>query len=183
MGDGSGKLSEEELRQLLHAVGIKCNQSDLQEICAEADMNRDGNITFSEFKRWWELMDIRTAFRMYDKDRSGTIDFEEAEEVLHDLGVRVTAQELADSLSDMKVVDPTRGGLDRTQVKINFEQFNQWWNRMKEKEQEAARDRAFKSEAGNGPWKDKGESSQSEYARQRMFFEQKTYIKLQAKFK
>lgn len=47
--DGSGQLSVDELRQVFDTSGRRKDQSLWQEIMLEADINRDGNISFEEF--------------------------------------------------------------------------------------------------------------------------------------
>ncbi|XP_048257774.1 caltractin-like [Haliotis rufescens] len=49
--DGSGAISQDNLRQACRDVGIKFTQKELQEMIEEADVNGDGVIDKEEFIR------------------------------------------------------------------------------------------------------------------------------------
>lgn len=63
---------------------------------------------------------IETAFARYDRDHSGTIEHEELEALLKDLGVDATEERLREA---MATFDTNGDGV------ISFEEFGVWWRR------------------------------------------------------
>ena len=63
---------------------------------------------------------IETAFARYDRDRSGTIELEELELLLKDLGVEASEERIRDA---MTTFDSNQDGV------ISFEEFGVWWRR------------------------------------------------------
>lgn len=51
--DGSGKLTKAEIKAQFVKLGIKVSDDRLDQILAEADVDRDGSINYSEFLSAW----------------------------------------------------------------------------------------------------------------------------------
>jgi len=51
--DKSGFIDKEELGNLCSDLGRKLTSEELEAALKDLDLNGDGNIDFSEFKRWW----------------------------------------------------------------------------------------------------------------------------------
>jgi len=47
--DGSGQISIQELKQVMHSLGERLTDRELEEMIHEADNNGDGEINFEEF--------------------------------------------------------------------------------------------------------------------------------------
>ncbi|KAG5241408.1 hypothetical protein OIU77_003295 [Salix suchowensis] len=90
-----GKISRQEYKSLLRALGKGLEESEMVKAFQATDMDGDGYIDFKEFM---EMMynveggvassDIESAFRVFDLDGNGKISAEELMEVLKRLGER-----------------------------------------------------------------------------------------------
>ena len=49
--DGDGYLSHAELKEALHKMGEKFTDEEIEHLIREADLDRDGEINYREFKR------------------------------------------------------------------------------------------------------------------------------------
>lgn len=49
--DGSGKISGDELRQIMRSLGEELTEDEIQQMIREADTNGDGEIDYEEFVR------------------------------------------------------------------------------------------------------------------------------------
>ena len=47
--DGSGSISESELRQIMNNIGEKVTDEEIREMMKEADLDGDGQVSFKEF--------------------------------------------------------------------------------------------------------------------------------------
>ncbi len=73
--DGSGRISYEEMKEVVHKASIGLSQSELDEIISTIDKNQDGSIEFTEFAQ--ELSkkynprhsneELEAAFKYFDK--------------------------------------------------------------------------------------------------------------------
>jgi len=83
--DGNGAISIKELKQVLQALGQSFTEIQLQEMLAEIDINRDGEIDFEEFcsisivsqDTQSPEQDLMQAFQKFDKNGDGYIDVQE----------------------------------------------------------------------------------------------------------
>jgi Ca2+-binding EF-hand superfamily protein len=47
--DGSGTISRDELKNVIELIGESMDDSEMEELVREADVNGDGNINYQEF--------------------------------------------------------------------------------------------------------------------------------------
>ena len=88
--NGDGKLSIEELiEQYSHTMAIEEATKEAERIMKEVDTDNNGFIDYSEFlkanldiRKVMSNENLKSAFRMFDKDNSGTISAQELKQVL-----------------------------------------------------------------------------------------------------
>lgn len=104
--DGSGTISTKELLPVLRSIGQNPTEDEILNLVIEYDVNGDGTIDFDEFlemmsKHTRETVDqtaeMREAFKIFDRDGNGYIDFKELKQVVTRMGEALTAAE-ADEL-------------------------------------------------------------------------------------
>ena len=119
---GKGVITTKELGTVMRALGQDPTEAELCDMINEVDLDGNGNIEFDEFTALMakkmkekdtddELMD---AFRLFDKDGNGFITADELKSVLHNLGEKLTDEEIQMMIKD--------ADLDGDNV-INFEEF------------------------------------------------------------
>ncbi|GET35566.1 EF-hand domain-containing protein [Microseira wollei] len=83
--DRNGAISINEFKQVIQALGQSVTETQLQEIIAESDINRDGEIDFEEFcsisivsvDTQSPEQDLMQVFQKFDKNGDGYIDVQE----------------------------------------------------------------------------------------------------------
>ena len=91
--DQSNNIETEELKDAMRALGVQLNKEDLKTLMEKADKDGSGAIDFEEFLALMvqliqyqnPKLEISKAFRMYDDDEGGTIDFNNLRKVATDL--------------------------------------------------------------------------------------------------
>ena len=122
--DGDGKLSYEELKDLLQTLGLKEDKEKLNKFVTALDMDGNGTIDLAEFQSIVNMIDAKTTvtfeqqlreiFDLYDADGSGNIDQAELAQLMATLGYDLTDQELHAMIAE---VDMDRDG------DIDYEEF------------------------------------------------------------
>ncbi|KAF1345104.1 putative calmodulin [Delphinella strobiligena] len=106
--DGDGSISVEELGEVMRSLGLNPSNEDLQDIVAEIDVDNNGVIEFDEFfaimSRKVKTSDtdseLREAFRIFDRDGSGTINADELRDVMKALGEDLSSAEIDEMIKE-----------------------------------------------------------------------------------
>lgn len=121
--DGSGTITTKELGDVMRALGQDPTEEELKDIISDVDKENKGMINFEEFL---ELMtkktndkdtleeEMRAAFKVFDKDKSGKISPAELWIVMESLGERLSK----DEIEQMIVAADTDGDGE-----VNYEEF------------------------------------------------------------
>ncbi|XP_057502784.1 calmodulin-like protein 30 [Actinidia eriantha] len=111
-----GKISPEEYKAILRAIGKEHMIKDVGKIFKVADLDGDGFIDFKEFvevhkkEGGVKTMDIQRAFQAFDSNGDGKISTEEVFELLKRLGEKCSRQ---DCRKMVRAVDANWGRCDR----------------------------------------------------------------------
>jgi len=122
--DKDGKITSKELASVMVPLGHDPSDTELKDIISDVDSNHDGMIDFDEFL---EMMarkisgpevqaELREAFNVFDKDGNGTISEDELRQVMHNLGEKLTDEDIK---AMMREADTDGDG------EVNFEEFVQ----------------------------------------------------------
>lgn len=118
--NGDGKISRDELREILRALGSERTSSEeAKKVMAELDKDGDGFIDIAEFADFYcgspgSTKELKDAFDMYDLDKNGLISAKELHAVLKSLGEKCSLKDCSKMISK---VDVDGDG------NVNFEEF------------------------------------------------------------
>ena len=113
--NGNGSICKEELGSLLRAVGENPTQREIDFFIKSCDKNKNNMIEFEDFRHLMKIIHrdsvreedqqktLQRAFKLFDKDGSGTIDKLELERVTTQLGESLSKDELEQMLSLLDV--------------------------------------------------------------------------------
>jgi len=106
--DGSGTISTKELLGVMRSIGQNPTEDEILNHIVEYDINGDGTIDFDEFcemmlkqsKDIDQTVEIREAFKIFDRDGNGYIDAKELKDVVTRMGECLTAEEADEFLQE-----------------------------------------------------------------------------------
>lgn len=106
-----GVITAKELGEVMRSLGENPTETELLRIIDEVDLDGSGTVDFVEFIRLMARKfveedlqsDIREAFRIFDKDGSGTISADELRYVMTNLGEKMTDEEFNEMLQEADV--------------------------------------------------------------------------------
>jgi len=124
--DGNGTIDSKELREVMRSLGANPSLRDVREMIDSVDDNGNGTIDFEEFLLLMKSRgmggksdpekELRDAFRVFDKDDSGSISRAELKLLMLKLGQNLTENEI-DQMMD--IADENGDG------EISYEEFRQ----------------------------------------------------------
>jgi len=120
--DHSGRISKVELKRVLHALNIKANDHEVQQLLTQMDSDHSGEVDFDEFKKVmgasffkkYSKQEIYAAFNKFDADGNGYISTDELNHILSRMGRHLNRKEI-DAM--VKSLDSSGDG------KISFDEF------------------------------------------------------------
>ena len=100
--DGSGNIDIYELRDAMKALGVYLSKDKVKAMMKEVDRDGSGTVEYDEFR---DLMkekiktrnseeELRRAFRIYDEDDTGMIEFADLRRVANELNEKLTDEEI-----------------------------------------------------------------------------------------
>ncbi|XP_012940785.1 neo-calmodulin-like [Aplysia californica] len=101
--DGNGTICVDELGSVMRALGQNPTEKELENIMKNADVSKSGNLTYDEYvsvinSHCLSAVDIevqlRQAFLVFDRDKSGYLDLDQLKDVLLTLGEPLTPEEV-----------------------------------------------------------------------------------------
>ncbi|KAH8686499.1 hypothetical protein BGZ61DRAFT_52921 [Ilyonectria robusta] len=113
--NGDGQVTAKDIGTVMRSLGQNLSDAELQDMVNEIDVDKNGTIDFFEFlaimSKKRNINDIQEglldAFKVFDKDGSGTISRDEIRQVMLSLGERLTEEEINEML---KVADKDGNG-------------------------------------------------------------------------
>lgn len=106
--DANGFIESKELGIALRSLGFHVEESHLSEIVKEFDTNKDGKVDFDEFynlvsvkmKNPLSEIELKEAFKLFDKDGNGKVTCSELKQALTNFGEKLSQQEAEEFLED-----------------------------------------------------------------------------------
>ena len=117
-----GSIDARELGMVIRAAGGNPTEEDIQDVLKEYDINKNGKIEFNEFLTYYEAKyrepdseeELKSAFKVFDKDGNGFIDKDELMNVVTTLGEPLSPEEADEMIRD---ADTNRDG------RIDYKEF------------------------------------------------------------
>eukprot|EP00483_Globobulimina_turgida_P005108 UN05118 len=139
--DQNGVIDLDELQTVLKTLGQNIGKQEIEDMIASVDQDDDGKIDFDEFITMMEnrmflpsnTFEYQDAFKFFDKNGDGFIDFNELKDVLLSLGEEFTNQDIQDMIDE---ADTTGNGKVEFDEFINMMPSNMQFNFEKCKERE-----------------------------------------------
>ncbi|XP_021339437.1 neo-calmodulin-like isoform X1 [Mizuhopecten yessoensis] len=106
--DNSGKVTAENLTLVMRALGQNPTKVEVEDLLKDKDIDGDGMINFDDFTKMMRVKmatteveaELSHAFKMFDRDNSGKINFEELRVALTCIGEKLTDDEVKDMLAE-----------------------------------------------------------------------------------
>jgi len=123
--DGDGTISIKELHEVMKSLGQNPTETEIEDMINEVDSDRNGTIDFEEFCKMMTTptkdvdfeAEMKSAFKVFDHDGSGTISLDELRRVMKSFGEILTEDEL-DAM--IKEVDKNGDGSIDYQEFVHF---------------------------------------------------------------
>merc|ERR1719449_3155 len=104
--DGDGTITADELGVVMRSLGRKPTMEELKAMIAEVDDDGSGEIEFPEFLSLMasklqdtdSVEEMREAFLVFDRDKSGSVTASELKHVMNNLGEQVTDEEVQEMI-------------------------------------------------------------------------------------
>ncbi|RUS84605.1 hypothetical protein EGW08_007632 [Elysia chlorotica] len=107
--NGDGRVSTDELIEVMRAAGQNPTVAEAKEMIAEVDNNNNGYVEYAEFEdmmarrglssRFQEEEDLREAFKVFDRNGDGFITTDELRVTMLSMGEPLSQEELDDMIS------------------------------------------------------------------------------------
>eukprot|EP00397_Hematodinium_sp_SG-2012_P060343 GEMP01078446.1.p1 GENE.GEMP01078446.1~~GEMP01078446.1.p1 ORF type:complete len:159 (+),score=50.14 GEMP01078446.1:136-612(+) len=106
--DGNGTITAEELGVVMRSIGRNPTNEQLRQMIAEVDEDGSGEIEFPEFLKLMasklqdsdSIDEMREAFLVFDRDKSGSVSAIELKHVMNNLGEQVTDAEVEEMIKE-----------------------------------------------------------------------------------
>merc|ERR1719217_1275246 len=106
--DGDGTITAEELGVVMRSLGRKPTMEELKAMIAEVDDDGNESIEFPEFLKLMasklqdtdSVEEMREAFMVFDRDKSGSVTASELKHVMNNLGEQVTNEEVEEMIKE-----------------------------------------------------------------------------------
>mmetsp|Transcript_118251 Transcript_118251/g.295062 ORF Transcript_118251/g.295062 Transcript_118251/m.295062 type:complete len:166 (-) Transcript_118251:70-567(-) len=106
--DGDGTITVQELGIVMRSLGKRPTPDELKAMIAEVDENGSGRIEFAEFLKILAIKlqevdsveEMREAFMVFDRDKSGSVSAGELKHVMNNLGEQVTNEEVEEMIRE-----------------------------------------------------------------------------------
>ena len=110
--DGSGKISKDELRDLLRSQGHYPSETELETMMGEIDADHSGEIDFDEFVSYYarqtlqrtisqETREIQDAFSFFDDNGDGYVTAIEIKQALSKLGRDISEEQAEQMIAEV----------------------------------------------------------------------------------
>ncbi len=109
--DKDGTITIKELADVLRALGANPSPADVELMFKETDIDNSGKLEFEEFLTLFQTKisfpgleeDLIDAFRIFDKELSGTVSVQELKHVMTTLGEALTEEEAEELIKEADI--------------------------------------------------------------------------------
>lgn len=110
--DNDGKITRDEVKSLLRALGRSTTPDEIQALINTVDKDNSGTIELQEFTNYLDtafavprsrVEEVVDAFRIFDLDNNGYISAEEFKNILMNYGGNFTAEEVDEIFKEIDV--------------------------------------------------------------------------------
>ncbi|WAR18065.1 CALM1-like protein [Mya arenaria] len=110
--NNDGRISVIELTKAARLLGMNPTQDEAAQMIADCNPSQEGYVNKSEFRKLFsdqkadidaQVEEMKTAFKVFDKDNSGTISRDEIREVLNMAGEKIDDSEIDEMLRKVDI--------------------------------------------------------------------------------